>query len=806
MSNSLRVLTYNTQMRSWGMEVGAQGDLFPEDSTEERAKTIARRILESSQDYDIICLNEVFDEDAREVFKSELEAKYPNIVVKADVDNLGLQIGLVAGGGIAAIAALAIPVVGWLAAAGIVVGAVIELLDTKFEDSGLMIFSRLPFDTTPLTPEMKAIVEPLGFTQADFPIIQYVPYKDATGGDANAAKGVVYARFILDNGDPLHLLASHTQADATKSPGLNAGVRDGQLAEVWELIERMVGPAPFTEEVVFCGDLNIDGCFHRPNAIPSSAEQEWQDKFHGPASNFTLFLHDTWYYEQCPGFDSAGTTLLPDFFDRGVTSRNVNQERLDYFLRPLPFPNRLATQHIAIAWDIAQEQNPAFSPRAYTSDHLPLRLDLNLDRPRASLVRAEQIPISTAHPDRDLHGVLIDGQMDWFRIDEPGAYGIRLDGDPDRVGFMVYGANDLSSPLSPFTILGDHPGGQDDPFGSRFVLPDPPFLIRVFLKKRDTEADYRLRVHKFLGTSELDAIPILLNVPTKAEARTGAPHSIDNPSTPWSEHDSVWFCFQLDNDDDNPIDARATFTISQSDQGAFGILVLSRDETGHLEEIAGAPTGDPTSTDVSYHRTSGGLVLAQRRNEFVPFTASHFTILLTNNITYVYPEMRDADVTDANRNEPRNLGHGLTPANLFCEDESDGIGGFLSNEWGSDDISFNVAADGRLVLHVDNCDELEFDDDSQRGLNQWWHGVTRYVNELEFELVEVDDLSPADRTIIKIPPYDQLVQDNPPLPDSPRDVGIFKFKLVFEHDDGEDDGVYHLTLTVSSRPPSQKTP
>ena len=98
MSRSLRLLTYNTQMRSWGMEVLAQGNPFPVDSTEQRAKTISRRILESSEQYDVICLNEVFDEDAREVFQNELGASYPNIVLKADVDNLGLQIGLVAGG------------------------------------------------------------------------------------------------------------------------------------------------------------------------------------------------------------------------------------------------------------------------------------------------------------------------------------------------------------------------------------------------------------------------------------------------------------------------------------------------------------------------------------------------------------------------------------------------------------------------------------------------------------------------------------------------------------------------------------
>src|SRR5437763_13292058 len=77
MGNCIRFLTYNTQLRSWGMEVLAQQNLFPVTSAEERAATIAERILSSREDYDVICLNEVFDEDARAVLGSKLIDKYP---------------------------------------------------------------------------------------------------------------------------------------------------------------------------------------------------------------------------------------------------------------------------------------------------------------------------------------------------------------------------------------------------------------------------------------------------------------------------------------------------------------------------------------------------------------------------------------------------------------------------------------------------------------------------------------------------------------------------------------------------------
>lgn len=67
MTTSLRVLTYNVQLRSWGMEAGAQGTLTPYTSVEARAKIIAQRILKSPQQYDVLCFQEVFDGDGRDI-------------------------------------------------------------------------------------------------------------------------------------------------------------------------------------------------------------------------------------------------------------------------------------------------------------------------------------------------------------------------------------------------------------------------------------------------------------------------------------------------------------------------------------------------------------------------------------------------------------------------------------------------------------------------------------------------------------------------------------------------------------------
>ena len=99
-------------------------------------------------------------------------------------------------------------------------------------------------------------------------------------------------------------------------------------------------------------------------------------------------------------------------------------------------------------------------------------------------------------------------------------------------------------------------------------------------------------------------------------------------------------------------------------------------------EVAEAPTGDPTSTEVNYNRTEGGLALVQRRqrSRTVHRRALH----------HPDDQQHQSHATRTSPSPTTEDAYGLVEANLFCEDESDGIGGFLSNEWGSDDISFNV--------------------------------------------------------------------------------------------------------------------
>ena len=321
---SLRVLTYNVQMRSWGMEAGARKSLTPTTSVEQRAKLIAARILAASEPWDVVCLNEVFDEDGRDVLEQRLRGVYPNYVRKADADDrlvgaLELSAGFLMAGSV------------WGLALGLIGG--LTLLGSRWEDSGLMLFSRLPFAVEPTPQEVLDAAANLDITvPSTFPVVAYVPYEDAEGNDTGAAKGVVYARLVQPNEAPFHVMISHTQADPLDNIGEHSDVRRKQLDVATDLLERMLGAAgPYEEEILFCGDLNVQGL-----AAEDGLRPEWKERFDTPGSRLTDVLQDAWTFEQCPGRLVVGSTPLPADCDPGLTTHG---QRLDYVLRPRPYPS-----------------------------------------------------------------------------------------------------------------------------------------------------------------------------------------------------------------------------------------------------------------------------------------------------------------------------------------------------------------------------------------------------------------------------------------------------------------------------------
>lgn len=780
MSDCVRVLTYNVQFRSRGLEILAQQNPFAHVSVEQRAQVVAARILASPQQYDVVCLQEVFHEKGRDILVDRLGAAYPHRIEKCDSEGLSFT----AGASLGALAFSATIPGGILAmiGSGILSGISLNALPLDLEDSGLMLFSRIPFRLVDTTQAIQDQATGLGVLfPVKVPAIASEVYVDSAGVDAASAKGVLYAGFQREDGRPFHVLTSHTQADDTGAAGAHLGTRRSQLEQAYALLERTV-PDLDAAEVLFCGDLNVDGMFRDDDG---GYGLEYRLMFDAPGTHYTDQLVDGWAREQSPGEKGPGRTVLPDFFDRGITAQ---VQRLDYALRGRgPREGRLALQHMPIAYEIAND--PA-RPTFYTSDHLPVRIDLAPERPHCTVLTAEPVPVTLQAPDADLAGFLLPGQTHWYRIDEAGGYRIGLVEGGPHAQLDVYTADNLSVPVRPFTTL-DTPGGPTRETATRWALPSAPFYLRVSAADRGREGPYRLLVHRFTGTGPTEAIPLAHNVPRTFRPRTGAPHSTDDPTTTaWSEHDAVWFTAPLDTEPDGRMVVTSTVTVLDPATSAFGALVLVREGTsGPLEARAEEGPDAAVRATFNYALPATGYFLVRREDP--TFQAPEFTVELTSNISYLY-------------GDPGNpTSRAKAMARLFCRDETNTAFG---TEIGSDDIGINVIVGGETVVHIENGDELEFDDDSLHDFTTV-DGV-RYTGTATFQLREVDDTSADDRASVEIPQFADLAGDDRVISGDPS-TKLVKFTVIFDpadDEDDDDDGIYDLTITVSSQPPTILTP
>jgi endonuclease/exonuclease/phosphatase family metal-dependent hydrolase len=764
MSDSLRILTLNTQLRSYGMEALAQLNPFPNSSTEERAATISERILRSPEDYDVICLNEVFDEDARDVFQQRLLPKYGNAVLKADLVKLDVRQNMPF-----PFNHLPLPPGPWSAGLGFDLIDLFTLAAGKLEDSGLMLFSRLPFAQGSATGDLLSLLSGLGLAGIlTVPTVLFCPYPDSNFDDSLAAKGVLYAR-LMRGSKPLHLLMSHTQAASAEDDMEHRDTREKQFEVAQRVLEEMTGGPPYNEEVVFCGDFNVNGFARFGTKANDEAIALFADEF----SPWRRHMTDAWWWDQCPG-EPALANHMPANCDPGLTTAG---QRLDYFLRAR-FPGRMTTQHVAVAWDIAQA-GPGEDPTFYTSDHLPLRLDLNEHSENASANTAKVLT-PRIQADAEGSGLLQDGWMDWSCLLEKGSYGIGLIEGEGQVGVDVYAADNLSRPVPPFTTTRELIG---DVAVTRYALPDAPVFIRVSLLDRHDELNYRLLVHRFDGTGPEEAIGLPRGVPFEFDCKVDAPHSLDHPDPDFDDHDCVWFTATLD----TPPPGHDTITyrvrLDQTDfmpgtgDHAFGVIAAARKPGGQIEEI-GRNGGGTEPVEFEFEHEGGARLFLLVRRHDPSFQARHFRVEMTSDVSYLYGNPAAAHT------------QGFDRATLRCIDETDG---FLGSEGGSDDIAINVKSGDELLLHIANNDFLEFDDEAIRDVPI---EIVRYKGDATFELVELDDLSPADRASTTIESFEGVKA----LPLARKQIlGLSWIQALFLIDFG--DGKYELTIVVSQEPP-----
>lgn len=237
-----------------------------------RAKAVARAILNMPprERPDIVAFNEAFSETARPVLIRELKKEYPHIIEQLDHPGSDLE-----------------------------------------EDSGLMLFSKLPF---------------LPLAGSDH---VYKAFPKAAGNDALVAKGVGIVRV---NGpfDPTTIAFTHTQASYDAANTEHADIRAEQIDFIrLMLTDVAAGNLQHYANSVIVGDLNIKGdpddtsgernlvFSNTPGTFGADFDDGWRVSMHPPQD-----LKD---YD--PGYSQRDTpTFQANRFDYQCTRRDANTD------------------------------------------------------------------------------------------------------------------------------------------------------------------------------------------------------------------------------------------------------------------------------------------------------------------------------------------------------------------------------------------------------------------------------------------------------------------------------------------------
>ncbi|MCP9272178.1 endonuclease/exonuclease/phosphatase family protein [Mycolicibacterium arenosum] len=691
MSDSMRILTYNVQMRSALMEMGAPPSIPPVYTAPQRAALIAQAILDSPEEIDVVCLNEVFDEPARVVLSDLLSTEFPYQVAKADTFHTRIvRPPAFVGDIVEDVWTLTLGELPNLA--GLALG--------KFEDSGLFLASRFPFATVPAPPAVIPLL-PTVFGRK-VPVVRFLMYRDASDNDKFAAKGVLYVRLQPPDVDERHVFISHTQADTDRA-GENVGDRRKQMQDVAGFVERCVEESPpFAKEVFFLGDLNVVGYADLDDAShPSGPDPEWTTLFGRPGAPLYEQLVDRWGRDQCPGLVSGRN-------DPGFTADAVYtpyRQRLDYVFSSAT--SRLVAQHVRIDRALADPHGVL----PYLSDHHPLRADFHSDEPFRTPATAFDIPNRV---DFTRSSSLNAGRVDWYRVDEAGTYDIDLFNTSAEVVFEVYLGDDFSTPQPPYRV-------DDDPERApRFVLV-APFFIKVFLPDRHGESNYTLRTHRHEGRTWRDAI-VLVPEQSRTEWFPNRRFNLNTADADWDDSDSKWFLVEtpripLPNPVELSVDVQFAVVV---DAGVPADVQLT---VGHWDGVTPPATllteADPGSDP--------RVVWEAKENE-------HFFVLV-RRLTDVSKKVSFTIVHRA----PINLliARPAVDTTLTCQKETSG--------WGADDIALRVRADGTVIADVPNSIIGDFEDDSVRTVgDKIAEPITTYLEGIEVDVIEEDDIDDND--------------------------------------------------------------
>lgn len=271
MAIALKVMTWNVQQ----LAIGA-----PDGSKKTRAGRVARAILDLPlrEQPDVIAFNEVFDEDGRIRLLRMLKGDYPHFIKMLEHPGLDVE-----------------------------------------EDSGLMLFSKLPF--LPL---------PTGGTWFFEPFKATAPVDVSSKNfDALAAKGVGVVR-VAGPANPTTIAFTHTQASYDAANSEHADVRAKQLNFIREVLLKVAdGDLLNYANSVIIGDLNVKG-------DPDDTTGEINSVFSGVNGTFGGDFDDGWRVamhppddltDYDPGYTQRDTaSLQPNRYDYQCIRRDANKD------------------------------------------------------------------------------------------------------------------------------------------------------------------------------------------------------------------------------------------------------------------------------------------------------------------------------------------------------------------------------------------------------------------------------------------------------------------------------------------------
>ena len=344
------------------------------------------------------------------------------------------------------------------------------------------------------------------------------------GAECDAGKGVGYVRLRQANGEPLDVFWSHTQAslrppEYSEPPDFRSK-REGQLKELAGMVKQW---SPSGErDAVIMGDLNVNG--------DKELESEYKKLIQTGADSLlgSIGFRDLWA-ESAPKEDRG---LTWSHRNDHVPS-NTPQERLDYVLWRDRKGDDMCAQH-----PFVERKFDALRPGGASidlSDHFGVGMELRpRDRdPNGASVEpcspSKARTVESLLPSAEMKGALRSpGACHWLRF-EPGTWTVTsFTSDPLRIS--AWAADDISEELSFFR--GDAELGHVEKKDEAQVAVDKPFYLKICWMDPNRTGDYRIKVSPNVGADPEH--PVVLSLNRFAKLAFGSQYGMNPSNLLWT--------------------------------------------------------------------------------------------------------------------------------------------------------------------------------------------------------------------------------------------------------------------------------